>query len=383
MQHRRGRRGIRRRGPARIWHRHQRGLRRQDRTRRPQLDAGLEAVRTQARTRGCAECSGGALRRHRVGCLVALRRSHRDAGDAAPGRQRGDVLAVAHHRTVLTHPVVFPHRTQSPCQPVRGDHRGLQRFPRRRCATARAVRHHRSGVAGQRLQHLLDRQEPQRSRRGRRQRRQQVVVAAAAGLRPVLRLPRRGDQQLVPGPDRGQPVHRAALQPGRGLPPVQRPCRPSDPDAARPEIVQPVQAVVHVVLPGRQSRPASQPAGIRRQVQGQVRRWLRGLPGLGAGPDDRQRCVPQGHQDDADQPTTRGRRDAGRRGTAVGVAQRRREETVLSDGGGLCGILGVHRRPGRSDHRLPREDRSARQHDRVLLRRQRRLRRGLTERFGQ
>ena len=42
-------------------------------------------------------------------------------------------------------------------------------------------------------------------------RRQPLDVAAAEGLRPVLRVPRRRDQQLVSRPRRGQPLHRPAL----------------------------------------------------------------------------------------------------------------------------------------------------------------------------
>ena len=73
----------------------------------------------------------------------------------------------------------------------------------------------------------------------------------------------------------------------------------------------------------------------------------------------------------------------GRRRAAVGHAQRRREEAVLAHGGGLRRLLRVHRRAGRPHHRLPGEDRAAREHDRLLLRRQRRVRRGQPERLGQ
>ena len=39
-----------------------------------------------------------------AGGLGALRRADRDAHDAAPGRQRADLLAVAHHGAVLARP---------------------------------------------------------------------------------------------------------------------------------------------------------------------------------------------------------------------------------------------------------------------------------------
>ena len=60
----------------------------------------------------------------------------------------------------------------------------------------------------------------------------------------------------------------------------------------------------------------------------------------------------------------------------MGDAQRRGEEALRPVRGGLRRVLGVHRRAGRPDRRLPRGDRSAREHHRHVLRRQRRLRRG-------
>ena len=66
------------------------------------------------------------------------------------------------------------------------------------------------------------------------------------------------------------------------------------------------QAVVHVVLPGRQPRAAPRAAGVHRQVQGQVRRRLRGLPRVGAAADDREGHPARGHRADADQPDARG-----------------------------------------------------------------------------
>ncbi len=55
---------------------------------------------------------------------------------------------------------------------------------------------------------------------------------------------------------------------------------------------------------------------------------------------------------------------------------RRREAALRPLRRGVRRLLGVHRRPGRPDHRLPRGDRPARQHDRDVRRRQRRVGRG-------
>ncbi len=77
-----------------------------------------------------------------------------------------------------------------------------------------------------------------------------------AGLRPLLRVHRRRDQQLVSEPGRGQPLHRPAL-PARGrLPPVEGPGRPGAAVHPRLEADRARQALVPVVLPGRQPRPA-------------------------------------------------------------------------------------------------------------------------------
>ena len=67
------------------------------------------------------------------------------------------------------------------------------------------------------------------------------------------------------------------------------------------------EALVPVVLPGRQPRAAPRPAGVHRQVQGQVRRRLRGLPRVGPAADDRARDPARGHRAHADQPAARGR----------------------------------------------------------------------------
>ncbi|MGG1909342.1 arylsulfatase [Microbacterium sp. NRRL B-14842] len=60
------------------------------------------------------------------------------------------------------------------------------------------VRDDRAGAAGERLQHVLARQRPQRPGGGHRAGRQPLDVAAATRVRPVLRLPRWRDEQLVP-----------------------------------------------------------------------------------------------------------------------------------------------------------------------------------------
>ncbi len=69
---------------------------------------------------------------------------------------------------------------------------------------------------------------------------------------------------------------------------------------------EPVQALVHVVLSRRQPRAAPRPEGVRRQIQGQVRRRLRGVPRVGAAAHDREGRHARGHAADADQSAARG-----------------------------------------------------------------------------
>ena len=91
----------------------------------------------------------------------------------------------------------------------------------------------------------------------------------------------------------------------------------------------------------------------------------------------------RGHRADADEPDARRHVHPDRPRAAVGRAERRREGDVLPHGRGVRRLLRVHRRPGRPHRRLPRGVRSARQHDHLLLRRQRRLGRRVAQRLGQ
>ena len=283
---------------------------------------------------------------------------------------------VAHHGAVLADALVHAHRPQPPPERHGLHRRGRDRLPGLERPPAQGVRHRRPGPARQRLEHLLGRQGPLRARRGGQPGRPEVQLAAAAGLRPLLRLHRRRDQPVVSDAGRGQPLDRPAVHARGGLPPVQGPRRPGAADDPRQPVLLAVAAVVHVVLPGRQPRAPPRADGVGRQVQGPVRRRLRGLPRLGAGAHGREGRAARGHRPDADQPDARGHPQPARRRAPVGLAVRRREAAVRPDGRGLRRLLRVHRPPGRADRRLPRGVRPARQHDRPLLRRQRRVGRG-------
>ena len=125
---------------------------------------------------------------------------------------------------------MLPDRAQPPPEPMRLDHRRLATgSPARPRAQPAEVRDHRAGAPGQRLQHLLARQEPQRPGGGHLGRRQPSEWPLSKGLRPLLRLPRRRDQQVVSRPaSRTTTTIEPALHARRGLPPVEGPGRPGD-----------------------------------------------------------------------------------------------------------------------------------------------------------
>ena len=94
--------------------------------------------------------------------------------------------------------------------------------------------------------------------------------------------------------------------------------------------------------------------------------------------------LPGGHRADADQPDGRGHRSRPATRCGRGTSSYDAEKALFCRMAEVyAGFSRVHRRPGRPDRRLPRGVRAARQHDHLLLRRQRRLGRGQPERLGQ
>ena len=214
-------------------------------------------LRRRGRRRG-AERAGRALRRHRARGLVAVRRPDQHADDAAARRQRPDLLAVAHDRAVLADALVLPHRPQPPPERLRlrsprastGFPGYNAHIPPENATMAEVLREAGWSTFWVGKNHNVPVDELDDGR-------VEEELAARPGLRPLLRLHRRRDQPLVSRPRRGQPLHRPAVHARGGLPPLQGPRRPGDPDASatrsRPT---PDEALVHVVLPGRQPRAA-------------------------------------------------------------------------------------------------------------------------------
>jgi hypothetical protein len=151
-----------------------------------------------ASTSECTQCLDRLVRRHRTCCLVAIRGTDQYANDAEVGRQRTHLHPVAHHSPVLPHSLMLSHGPQSPSKRLRPDRRGRTGFPRPHRARAHGKRLYGRGAPRERLEHLLGRQEPQRSGRRVGHGCDQAELAAGPRLRPVLRLHRRRDPQWYP-----------------------------------------------------------------------------------------------------------------------------------------------------------------------------------------
>ena len=121
------------------------------------------------------------------------------------------------------------------------------------------------------------------------------------------------------------------------------------------------QAVLPLLQPGCRARAAPRLQGVGRQVQGHLRRRLRGDPRPDPGPAEGARAAARRHRAERHQPARRARRHrprraalaAARHGAPLGVAERGREAPLHPDGRGVRRLRRVHRRPGRPGHRLP------------------------------
>ena len=327
-----------------------------DQARRPGLDPGLGRVPGRPGARGrrptcwsCSTTTPGCAAWSPYGGRIKMPTMQRLADNGLT------YSPVAHHGAVLADPLDVPDRAQPPPERVRvdlGDRRpgspATTPTSRRENATMATVLRDAGWSTfwvGKNHNVPVDEWTMGGVEEG---------LAARPGLRPLLRLHRRRDQQVVSRPGRGQPLHRPAV-PARGrLPPVQGPGRQGAAVHPRLQAVRAGQALVPVVLPGRQPRPPPRPAGVHRQVQGQVRRRLRGLPRMGAAPHDRAGDPARGHRADPDQPDDRGHLQ--RRATRCGPGtpcRTRRSGCSRRMAEVYAGFSRVHRRPGRPDRRLP------------------------------
>ena len=323
--------------------------------------------------RGRAQRARRALRRHRAGRLVAVRRADRDA-DAQRLADRGLTYSSGTRRRCARRRARVPDRSKPSPERLRHDLRGVDGLSWLRshippengtmppcCAMPAGAR---SGSA----RTTTCRSTPGRWARPRRSGR-------SAGLRPLLRLHRRRDQPVVSRPRRGQPLHRAPYGPEDGY------------HLSKDLADQALKMIRDRSSPSRTSpgtcgsalaQPCAAPraAGVHRPLQGQFddgyeayREWV--LPRMIA-----RGILPEGTELTPINPMTPGTFSAGDSVRPWDTPLGRREAAVLAHGRGLRRLLRVHRCPGRADRRLPGGVGPTRQHDRLLLRRQRRLRRG-------
>ena len=173
---------------------------------------------------------------------------------------------------------------------------------------------------------------------------------------------------MVPRPDRGQPLHRPACTPRRRA----ITCRKDLADKAIGMIrdqkaSNPSKPWYMWFCPGANHAPHHAPKDYIDKYKGKFDDGYEAYRDVGAAAHDREGHPAQGHEAHAVQPDAGGHGEPGRLRAPVGLAQRRREEAVLAPDGGLRRLLRIHRRAGRPHHRLPRAERSAREHHRALL----------------
>ena len=198
-------------------------------------------------------------------------------------------------------------------------------------------------------------------------------LAARPRLRALLRLHGRRHAPVLPGPGLRQPPGAAAQDARGGLPPHRGSGRSRDRLHRRQQAGRARQAVLPLLLSGRDARAPPRAARLGRQVQGAVRRRLGRLPREGLPAPARARRGAAG--DAALRARSRRRRMEG--------AARRREAALRPDDGGVRRIPRAHRSPHRTPARLPGQDRTARRHAHHAGERQRRQRRGGAARLGQ
>ena len=103
-------------------------------------------------------------------------------------------------------------------------------YPRLRRPDAVRERHVAGDAGRAGLQHVLPRQVAPLAVGGQHRRRSVPSLAARPRVRTVLRVPRRRDEPVVPGPDPGQRLDPPAAAARGRLPPQRGPRRPGDQD---------------------------------------------------------------------------------------------------------------------------------------------------------
>ena len=168
--------------------------------RRSGLGPRLGAVSAASGASGVAQCPLHRPRRRRLLRHGALGRTDRDPEHQPPGAERSHLHQLAHHRPLLADSVVTAHRAQPHHQRDGLHRRGDHRVPQRQRPHPVRVRHHRRGPRGPGMEHLHARQVAPGGGRRDEHGLDQAELAGGPRIRALLRVPRRRDQPVVPGP---------------------------------------------------------------------------------------------------------------------------------------------------------------------------------------
>src|SRR5262245_18669366 len=163
-------------------------------------------------------------RRHGLRRVQHLRRPDSHADPRSRRQDRPALQRVPHHRPLLPDPGGAPHRPQPP-ERRHGQHHGVRhRLPGLHLDHAQECRHPRQHPRRQRLQHGLVRQASPGARVDAGTGRTLRPVGRRAGLRALLRIPRRRYGPVPPRALRAQPRDPASVRSPR-LPPPPPPRR--------------------------------------------------------------------------------------------------------------------------------------------------------------
>ena len=180
------------------------------------------------------ERAAGRPRRRRLRPAGLLRVGHRHAHHRPVGRRGHPPHQLPHHRAVLPHPGLPADGPEPPPQRPGPGGRPGRRVPRVQRRGPQGERLPLRGPPPAGLRHLRRGQVAPDARRRDEHGRPAPQLAAGPGVRPLVRVPRRGDPPVRAGALPRQPLRPTTPLHRRRLPPERRPGRPGHRPAGRP-----------------------------------------------------------------------------------------------------------------------------------------------------
>ena len=282
-----------------------------------------------------------------------------------------DVHELPHHGAVLADALVPDDRPEPHDERDGLHHRGDIGLPERERAHPVRVREPRRGARRAGLEHLHRRQVAP-LRRGRDEHGVvEAAVAARPWLRALLRVPRRRDEPVVSGPDRGQPPGRAAGAARRTVTtsPSTSPTRRSSSSRTRRRS-RPTSRSSSTTARARRTRRTTRPKEWADKYKGKFdmgyeayrERVLERQKELGIVPDSTELSPINPYiETTSHDGKPWSQLDVVRPWDSLSDDEKR---LFCADGGGLRRLPEPRRPPARSAARLPRAERAARQHAR-------------------